>query len=188
MPGVRRTPLPGAGVPLRLVVDVLGDERRRVSLSAKRAGRIDLSGRSSFVHPDSSVTRVLYDDCRTLAYVRWSSYNVLQVAVSTQLTEEIAHPQRAEIELAAVLHALSDPVRLKIVAALADADGEYTCGSFDVPVTKSTCTHHFKVLREAGVIHQRQEGTTRLNTLRRDDLEIRFPGLLATILQAASAR
>jgi DNA-binding transcriptional ArsR family regulator len=108
--------------------------------------------------------------------------------MSTQLTEEIAHPQRAEIELAAVLHALSDPVRLKIVAALADADGEYTCGSFDVPVTKSTCTHHFKVLREAGVIHQRQEGTTRLNTLRRDDLEIRFPGLLATILQAASAR
>ena len=98
--------------------------------------------------------------------------------------DEIAHPRRAEIELGAVLHALSDPVRLKIVAALADADGEHTCGSFEVPVTKSTCTHHFKVLREAGVIYQRQEGTTRLNTLRRDDLEARFPGLLQTILQA----
>jgi DNA-binding transcriptional ArsR family regulator len=103
-----------------------------------------------------------------------------------QATEEIAHPQRAEIELAAVLHALSDPVRLKIVAALAGADGEHTCGSFDLPVTKSTCTHHFKVLREAGVIQQRQQGTARLNTLRRDDLEARFPGLLQTILQAAS--
>jgi DNA-binding transcriptional ArsR family regulator len=105
----------------------------------------------------------------------------------TQTTEELAHPRRAEIELGTVLHALSDPVRLKIVAALADADGEHSCGSFDVPVTKSTCTHHFKVLREAGVIHQRQEGTSRLNTLRRDDLEARFPGSLATILQAASS-
>jgi len=105
----------------------------------------------------------------------------------TQVTEEIAHPKRAEIELGAVLHALSDPVRLKIVAALARGDGDHTCGSFDVPVTKSTCTHHFRILREAGVIHQRQEGTSRLNTLRRDDLEARFPGLLAKILQAASA-
>jgi DNA-binding transcriptional ArsR family regulator len=104
--------------------------------------------------------------------------------VQVKTIDEIAHPRRAEIELGAVLHALSDPVRLKIVAALADADGEHTCGSFEVPVTKSTCTHHFKVLREAGVIHQRQEGTTRLNTLRRDDLEARFPGLLQTILQA----
>ena len=105
--------------------------------------------------------------------------------MSLQVAEEIAHPLRAEIELGAVLHALSDPVRLKIVAALAAAEGEHTCGSFDVPVTKSTCTHHFKVLREAGVIQQRQEGTSRLNTLRRDDLEARFPGLLATILQSA---
>jgi DNA-binding transcriptional ArsR family regulator len=105
--------------------------------------------------------------------------------MTTQVTEEIAHPKRAQLELGAVLHALSDPVRLRIVAALAAAEGEYTCGSFDVPVTKSTCTHHFKVLREAGVIHQRQEGTARLNTLRREDLEARFPGLLATILRAA---
>lgn len=106
----------------------------------------------------------------------------------TQVTEEIAHPRRAEIQLAAVLHALSDPVRLKIVAALASADGEHSCGSFDLPVTKSTCTHHFKVLREAGIIHQRQEGTARLNTLRREDLEARFPGLLETVLEAASER
>jgi DNA-binding transcriptional ArsR family regulator len=104
--------------------------------------------------------------------------------MSTQVTEELAHPRRNEIELSAVLHALSDPVRLKIVSEMAAADGEQTCGSFDVPVTKSTCTHHFKVLREAGVIHQRQEGTARLNALRREDLEARFPGLLDTILQA----
>ncbi|MGH2951482.1 MAG: ArsR/SmtB family transcription factor [Solirubrobacterales bacterium] len=115
---------------------------------------------------------------------------VVQAAATmpAEAPEKIAHPDRDEIELAAILHALSDPVRLRIVAALADSKDEPTCGSFDVPVTKSTCTHHFKVLREAGVIQQRQEGTARLNPLRRDDLEARFPGLLATILDAAAAR
>jgi DNA-binding transcriptional ArsR family regulator len=102
----------------------------------------------------------------------------------TMTTATIAHPAREELELATVLHALSDPVRLRMVAALASGD-ERSCGSFDVPVTKSTCTHHFKVLRDAGVIHQRQEGTARLNALRIEDLEARFPGLLETILQAA---
>jgi DNA-binding transcriptional ArsR family regulator len=105
----------------------------------------------------------------------------------TPATEHIAHPACDELELGAVLHALSDPVRLRIVAELAKGDAEYTCGSFALPVTKSTCTHHFKVLREAGVIQQRQQGTTRLNQLRRPDLETRFPGLLDTILQAAES-
>ncbi len=107
------------------------------------------------------------------------------MGTGTKTTNEIAHPLRAEIELASVLHALSDPVRLLMVAALARSDAEPSCGSFDVPVTKSTCTHHFKVLREAGIIRQRQEGTSRLNTLRREDLDARFPGLLDTIVQSA---
>jgi DNA-binding transcriptional ArsR family regulator len=106
-------------------------------------------------------------------------------ATTTERPEQIPHPVREDLQLAAVLHALSDPVRLKIVGALAGGAVERTCGSFDVPVSKSTCTHHFKVLREAGVIHQRQQGTARLNMLRRDDLEARFPGLLATILVSA---
>ena len=101
------------------------------------------------------------------------------------VTEAIPHPQRSELELAAVLHALSDPLRLRIVAGLARAEDGRTCGSFELPVTKSTCTHHFRVLREAGLIHQRSEGTARVNTLRREDLEARFPGLLDTILAAA---
>jgi len=97
----------------------------------------------------------------------------------------ISHPGRTELELPTVLHALSDPVRLQIVTALAAEEDAKTCGGIDLPVTKSTCTHHFKVLRDAGVIHQRQEGTARLNTLRREDLEARFPGLLETVLAAA---
>jgi DNA-binding transcriptional ArsR family regulator len=103
----------------------------------------------------------------------------------TTTAEPIAHPELDEIELPAVLHALSDPMRLRIVAGLARAD-DVSCGSFELPVTKSTCTHHFKVLREAGIIRQRAAGTARLNTLRREDLDARFPGLLATILDAAN--
>jgi DNA-binding transcriptional ArsR family regulator len=99
--------------------------------------------------------------------------------------EGLAHPEPHEIELPAVLHALSDPIRLRIVAALA-AGEERTCKSFDLPVTKSTCTHHFRVLREAGVIHQRHEGTMRLNCLRRDALEQRFPGLLDAVLRGTT--
>lgn len=95
--------------------------------------------------------------------------------------EPLHHPDAADIELAAVLHALSDPMRLRIVIALAGG-GEHNCKSIDLPVTKSTCTHHFKVLREAGVIRQRQLGTTRLNSLRGAELDARFPGLLGAVL------
>jgi DNA-binding transcriptional ArsR family regulator len=104
--------------------------------------------------------------------------NVVQSHTATD------QPAREEIELEAVLHALSDPTRLRIVTALDARPGECTSGSFDVPVSKSTCTHHFRVLREAGVISQRAEGTSRLNTLRREDLDARFPGLLDAILDA----
>ena len=69
------------------------------------------------------------------------------------------------------------------------ADHPLTCQAFssvnDRTIPKSSLSQHFKVLREAGLIHQRHKGTTRLNTLRRDDLEARFPGLLDSILKAA---
>ena len=101
--------------------------------------------------------------------------------------EPITQPARSELELAAVLHALSDPMRLRIVAALAATDEPPSCGAFDLPVTKSTCTHHFKVLREAGVTNTRVEGTQRFISLRRDDLDRRFPGLLDAVLRAEPA-
>ena len=102
-----------------------------------------------------------------------------------QATDEITHPDRGEIELAEVLHALSDPIRLRIVAELARSEGSPTCGSFDVPVSKSTCTHHFRVLREAGITLTRPEGTHRYVSLRREELDERFPGLLDAVLAAA---
>ena len=91
---------------------------------------------------------------------------------------------RSSIVGSRALHALSDPVRLKIVESIADRD-ERNCSSVEASVSKSTLSHHFKVLREAGVTHTRANGTQRLISLRRDDLEDRFPGLLDSILAAA---
>jgi DNA-binding transcriptional ArsR family regulator len=97
------------------------------------------------------------------------------------------HPTRAQLDVASVLHALSDPQRLRIVQLLAAADAPCPCGAFDLKVTKSTLTHHFRVLREAGVISQEVMGTAKLNSLRREDLDARFPGLLSAVLAASAS-
>jgi DNA-binding transcriptional ArsR family regulator len=95
------------------------------------------------------------------------------------------HPASEELELTGVLHALADPIRLEIVRKLAaDGGSECRCGAFQLPVTKSTSTHHFRVLRESGVIEQRPQGTALVNRLRRDELDARFPGLLDSVLAA----
>lgn len=100
---------------------------------------------------------------------------------------KLYHPDRDEIELSSVLHALSDPERLQIVRLLATKDAPVPCGSLELGVTKSTATHHFRVLREAGVIEQSPTGTTKLTALRREDLDARLPGLLDAVLAAAPA-
>ena len=93
-------------------------------------------------------------------------------------------PTSDEMTLPKVLHALSDEVRLVIVLKLAAA-GELPCGSFKIAMPKSSLSHHFRVLRESGVVATRREGKEWVNTLRRDDLEARFPGLLDTVVSAA---
>ena len=100
--------------------------------------------------------------------------------------EALPGPRREDLRLEAVLQALGDPVRLTIVRALCDSpDAQRPCGTFDLPVAKSTATHHFRVLREAGVIVQRAAGRERLTELRREDLDARFPGLLDSVVGAA---
>lgn len=96
----------------------------------------------------------------------------------------LTHPPASTLELIPVLHALADPTRLTIVATLWQAP-ERACGTFPVSVAPSTLTHHFRVLREAGVIVQREEGNRRWTTLRAAEMEDRFPGVLAAVLQAA---
>jgi DNA-binding transcriptional ArsR family regulator len=100
------------------------------------------------------------------------------------MSTALAHPPREQIDLAAVLHALSDPQRLHIVRLLADQQHAVPCGSLELKITKSTATHHFRVLREAGVIRQAPNGTSRLTSLRRADLDARLPGLLDAVLTA----
>jgi DNA-binding transcriptional ArsR family regulator len=97
------------------------------------------------------------------------------------------HPATDELELPTVLHALSDPQRLHIVRELAADPEPRPCGGFAMNVSKSTCTHHFRVLREAGVIEQQLQGTAKLNVLRREDLDARFPGLLDAVLESVTA-
>ena len=97
------------------------------------------------------------------------------------------HPETDAIELAPLLHALSDPQRLSIARELSKSDEPRPCGSLKLGVSKSTQTHHFRVLREAGVIRQDVLGTSRYTSLRRDDLDARFPGLLDAVLAAAPA-
>jgi DNA-binding transcriptional ArsR family regulator len=92
------------------------------------------------------------------------------------------HPPREELELPSVLHALSDPARLEIVRRLAVGTEEWSCGRFELGLSKATLSHHFRVLREAGVVRTRPDGRKRLLSLRFDDLNARFPGLLDAVL------
>ncbi|HUR05759.1 MAG TPA: helix-turn-helix transcriptional regulator [Nonomuraea sp.] len=98
----------------------------------------------------------------------------------------LPHPATEDIQLTEVLRALSDPVRMEIVIRLA-VRGEMTCTTAgdDLGVHKSTASHHYRTLREAGVIMSKQEGRLKYISLRRDDLDARFPGLLDSILSAA---
>jgi DNA-binding transcriptional ArsR family regulator len=97
------------------------------------------------------------------------------------------HPTTLEIQIDAVLSALADPIRRRIVNQLADGHDDQACVAFELPVSKSTSTHHFRVLREAGIIEQHYQGTSILNTLRSDVLDALFPGLLDAVIHAERA-
>jgi len=100
--------------------------------------------------------------------------------------ETLPGPRREDLRVEDVLQALGDPIRLSIVRTLYDDEPgrQRPCGTFGLPVAKSTASHHFRVLREAGVISQRASGRERLIELRRDDLDARFPGLLGSVVGA----
>ncbi|MGW3204077.1 ArsR/SmtB family transcription factor [Streptomyces sp. NPDC001135] len=93
----------------------------------------------------------------------------------------MGQPDHADADLAAVLHALGDPVRLALVRRMAD-DGECACSPAGVDVPRSTLSNHWRILREAGITRTRRVGKARLMALRRADLDARFPGLLAAVL------
>ncbi len=90
------------------------------------------------------------------------------------------------MDVGTVLHALADPVRRAIVRILTQV-GEAPCGALDLPVARSTVTHHLRTLRESGVIETELRGNSRVSKVRRQELDERFPGLLAAILDAEPA-
>src|SRR5262245_55052901 len=96
----------------------------------------------------------------------------------------LLHPDLGAVPLSAVLHALSDPTRLEIVRGIAGHGDEIACCELGLDQPKATLSHHFKVLREAGIIRVRGAGTQHMNSLRRVELERRFPGLLKCVLAA----
>lgn len=93
----------------------------------------------------------------------------------------MGQPDREDLEMAAVLHALGDPVRLALVRRMI-GQGESACSPEGVDVPRSTLSNHWRILREAGITQTRRVGKARLMSLRRDDLDASFPGLLAAVL------
>ena len=100
----------------------------------------------------------------------------------------LAHPAIEDVQLEGILHALSDPVRVAIFTNIAGAPCAQTCSAFaevnDKPVPKSSLSHHFKVLREAGLIRSERLGVEMRNTSRCAEIEGRFPGLIPAIINA----
>jgi DNA-binding transcriptional ArsR family regulator len=102
---------------------------------------------------------------------------------------QIEQSVATELDGMRIIQALADPVRLEIVRQLAGcaSDGELTCGSVSLPVSKSTASHHFRTLLDAGVIAERSQGTRKYLHLRRDELDRQFPNLIDSVLRATAA-
>ncbi|WP_410561950.1 ArsR/SmtB family transcription factor [Amycolatopsis sp. cmx-4-61] len=95
---------------------------------------------------------------------------------------EFPVPELTEVDLGTVLSALADAHRREVVVELFRGDGtERACSSFPLPIAKSTRTHHWKVLRQAGLVRQRDAGNGTFVRLRRDEFDARFPGLLDVV-------
>ncbi|HYK13337.1 MAG TPA: helix-turn-helix domain-containing protein [Burkholderiales bacterium] len=100
----------------------------------------------------------------------------------------LIHPSIQDITVEAILHALSDPVRVAIFADIAGADCARNCSNFlqmsEKNIPKSTLSQHFKALREAGLIRSERSGVEMHNTSRCTEIDRRFPGLIAAIVKA----
>ncbi|MGC0330643.1 DNA-binding transcriptional ArsR family regulator [Streptomyces sp. SAI-170] len=102
---------------------------------------------------------------------------------------ELEHPRVEELEVGPILLALADANRRRVVAELAERpDEERLCASFELPVSKSSRTRHWRVLREAGLVYQRDAGNGLYMRLRKEDLERRFPGLVQAVVAADQGR
>jgi DNA-binding transcriptional ArsR family regulator len=104
----------------------------------------------------------------------------------TATPETHQRPDLDQVDVLTVLQALSDPVRLEMVRQLASCPAEdgLQCGQMRLPVKKAAASHHLKVLWESGVVDAEKQGVYKIISLRRAELDRRFPGLLDSVLQA----
>jgi DNA-binding transcriptional ArsR family regulator len=111
------------------------------------------------------------------------------MSTSTPEREKVPHPAKAALDLATIMRALGDPARLEIVRLLTDGQTRL-CGEIytTLGVPNSTGSYHLRTLREAGLIRSRAAGTQRYISLRREDLDDRFPGLVDVVVGAAPRR
>jgi len=105
------------------------------------------------------------------------------------VTKAYSHPDIGDVHLHAVMQALSDPCRLEIVRELAKAKGRaLACNEVRLNIAKATRSHHFEVLRAAGIIHTEMQGTKCMTSLRHKELNKRFPGLLNLVADSPTGR
>ncbi|HBA08594.1 MULTISPECIES: helix-turn-helix transcriptional regulator [Methylotenera] len=97
---------------------------------------------------------------------------------------QIKHPTIEQVELTDIMYALADPTRLEIIALLAKAGKKLTCGEINLNRPKSSMSHHFKILRGAGLVQTLIEGTEHMNSLRLEEIEQKYPGVLSAVLKA----
>jgi DNA-binding transcriptional ArsR family regulator len=98
---------------------------------------------------------------------------------------DAVEPTREQIRLSAVLEALANPLRLEVVVRLTEEPAVLACGELIPEISKSTRSHHLRMLRDSGVMRLVRDGRYLRPSLRRDDLDARFPGLLDAILASA---
>ena len=115
-----------------------------------------------------------FDDCRTMN--RMACWRIMKA---------YSHPELRDTSLQTVMQAFSDPCRIAIVRELLRAEGRpLACNEVQLKISKATRSHHFEVLRAAGIIRTETEGTKCMTSLRRKELDKRFPGLLKLISKA----
>ncbi|HEC74809.1 MAG TPA: ArsR family transcriptional regulator, partial [Methylophaga aminisulfidivorans] len=96
---------------------------------------------------------------------------------------KIKQPTIEQVELTDIMYALADPTRMEIVTLLANAGRQLTCSEIDLNRPKSTMSHHFKILRSAGMVETIVNGTEHMNSIRMEEIEQKFPGVLSSILK-----
>jgi DNA-binding transcriptional ArsR family regulator len=133
-----------------------------------------------YAHPCTSTI----NDVRSKRYII-DAPRIRTETMASRLANPLTIPAEDEFNLFDVMSALTDPVRRAIIVQLAEEPGR-ACSNADYGVSKSALTRHWRILRESGLIKQEAQGNRHRNWLRREEMDRRFPGLLALVLDESA--